>query len=428
MTKLMILDTNVLLHDSKAIFNFGPDQEIIIPLAVLEELDHKKYGVEEINRNARQVIRTLEEMRNLGGNFQTGVKMENGGLIRVVMGIDVPPQELEQGKSDNRILGSALRLMRTEPDKQVIVVSRDINLRLKCDSVGILVENYENFKENDDGIYTGTKIIEVPGFDVDLLYTSGSISSDGLGELFENQYVILTDYTNKKHTALARKVDDKLIKVKTHKDIWGISPRNVEQVFAMNALLDPSISLVNLVGAAGTGKTLLSLACGVSSVLDQKNYKKLIITKPTQDVGSKSIGYLPGELECKMRPYLQSFYDNFSVLCDGKEDEFLEDQQDFIEIESISYLRGRTISGYFVVDEAQNLTKEEIKTIISRAAEGAKFVILGDVGQIDAKNLNIENNGFSHLINKFKNYKFSATIKLIKGERSELATIASLIL
>ena len=437
MNKIYILDTNVLLHDPKALLRFE-DNEVVLPLIVLEELDKKKQGVDEVNRNARETIRVLDRAR-ANGSISDGVKTDNGGLIRIEMGYsEFCPPDLDKNKPDNKIIATALGLMQKElleGCRKVIVVSKDINLRVKCDVLKILVEDYnaDQVAINCESIYSGIVELKAAGLDIEMLHSVGEIDASRFGALFPNQYVHLISETNDKHTGLARYENGKLVKIKTFPSgIWGITSRNKEQACALDALFNPAIKLVSLIGRSGGGKTLLAAVAGVSQLLDNHVYKKLILTRPVTSMGSQAIGFLPGSLEEKMSPWLAPLRDNLELIFSEKGAEsYLEMQMEsgLIQVEALSYIRGRSIpKSLFIVDECQNLTSHEIKTIITRIGDGSKILLTGDIEQVDTPFLDAIGNGLTYVVEKFKHYPISAHITLTKGERSELATLAANIL
>jgi PhoH-like ATPase len=431
MSKAFIIDTNVLLHDPKAIFSFQ-DNEVIIPLVVLDELDKIKTGQDETARNARMVVRTLDEMR-FSGNLSKGIKTKNGGEIRIELNnSDNIPYDLDKDRVDNRIISVALNLSKSF-QKKVIVVSKDINLRVKCDALGVMAEDYNSESIVDDvsEIYAGWAEFNTTTENIDALYDGQELSTELITtNLHENQYLLLRSETEHKHSFLAKVKGDILKRVNAHNNIWGISPRNKEQVFALDALFDPDIKLVTLMGTAGTGKTMISIVAGISQLLDSNTYKKVLISRLTQSVG-KDLGFLPGTKDEKLEPYIAPFNDNLELIFSDKGKGFLEMQKESgrIEVEAIQYMRGRSINNAFmIIDECQNLSLHEGKTLLTRAGADTKIVLIGDIDQIDTPYLGPTDNFLSHAVEKFKGHKIAAQIKLVKGERSELATLAAKIL
>lgn len=429
MQKIYVLDTNVLMYEPKSLFAFE-DNEVVLPLIVLDELDKKKTDQDQAARHARQVIRLLDEMRVLG-NISTGVTNERGGIIRVeVAHKDNIHTDLDPNRADNRIISVALGLAAANPDKKVAVITKDINLRVKCDALGVHAEDFtsDSVVANIDEIYSGMIDLEVDDTDIDAIYTEEVIPVKNIVRpLFPNEYVHLRSNINPKHTAMARFNGTMLEKVRNYKDIWGISPRNKEQVFALDALFNPDIQLVTMTGLAGAGKTLLAVAAGISQLFDAKIYKRLILTRPIQPLG-RDLGYLPGDLNEKMAPWVAPLVDNLELIFSEKGKMFLDDcmEKGQIQVEPITYIRGRSIpKSFIIVDEAQNLTKHEIKTIITRCGEGSKVCLTGDIQQIDVPYLDGVDNGLSCVIEKFKDDLIAAHVTLMKGERSELANKAA---
>ena len=432
MSKVFILDTNVLLHDSKSILAFK-DNEVVIPLVVLDELDKIKSGQDEKARNARMVIRTLDSMRGQG-NLSQGVATPDGGTIRVELNHkDHAPADLDKSRADNRIISVALGLMKDYGiNKKVAVVSKDINLRVKCDALGVQAEDYDTDAVADDAsmLYSGWAEVFTDSANIDDLYKNGYIEIGELGNFYTNQYVLLRSNTESKHSCLAKVKHGVLNKLSPRPDVWGISPRNKEQVFALDALFDPDIKLVTLIGKAGCGKTLLAAAAGIEQLLDSHIYKKLILSRPIQPMG-RDLGFLPGDIDEKMAPWMAPLNDNLELLFSEKGKNYLEMHRDSgaIEVEALTYIRGRSIpKSYIIVDEAQNLTLHELKTIITRVGDGSKVILTGDINQIDNPYIDALDNGLSCVLEKFKGTNIAAHITLSKGERSELATLASEIL
>jgi PhoH-like ATPase len=433
MSKIYILDTNVLLHDPRSLFAFQ-DNEVVIPLVVLDELDKKKVGGhDETAKHARMVIRSLDKMR-LEGSLHEGVGTPSGGIIRVELNHrDQCPADLDPNRVDNRIISVAMGIMKEYPERKITLITKDINLRVKCDALSVVTEDYnaDSVASSASSIYEGSEEIFVSSGQIDKFYKCGTIDSSDIGEFHENQYVFMKSDTDLKHSALARYSKPMLLKVNTKSDVWGISSRNKEQAFALDALFNPDIKLVTMIGKAGSGKTLLAAASGISQVLDTHLYRKLIMTRPVQPMG-RDLGYLPGDIDDKMRPWMAPLQDNLDLLFSDKGANYLEMQQresGTIEVEALTYIRGRSIPrSFIIVDEAQNLTLHEIKTIITRIGDGSKVVLTGDILQIDNPFIDSVDNGLSCVIEKFKHHPIAAHITLRKGERSELATLAAEIL
>jgi PhoH-like ATPase len=439
MKKVYVLDTNVLLQDPKAIFSFQ-DNDVIIPAVVLEEVDSKKRYSDEIGRNARSVARLLDSFREQG-HLHTGVKTERGGILRVELNHRsfVKMQDsFGEMTNDNRILAVAMNLLQEQEQsdrpKRVILVSKDALVRVKADALGVEAQDYlsDRVVHNSD-FYTGYDTLSVHPSIIDdfYLHRGISIADVGVDNLYANQFVILKDELGTSKSALAkvssdRKRIDPLVQYKD--PVWGIAARNAQQKMALELLLNDEISLVTMTGKAGTGKTLLSLAAGLLKTEDEHIYKKLLIARPVVPMG-KDIGYLPGEKEEKLRPWMQPIYDNLEFLFDTKSpgdiDRILAGMGS-IQVEALTYIRGRSIpSQFIIIDEAQNLSKHEVKTIITRVGEGSKIVLMGDPEQIDHPYLDASSNGLSYVVERFKEQGISGHITLEKGERSLLAQLAA---
>lgn len=437
--KTFILDTNVILHDADSIKMFQ-ENDVVIPLTVIEELDHFKRGSQVINLNAREFARTLDSMTG-SALFNGGISMGKGrGKLRIAILKGLAPvirDVFKDDTPDHRVLSVAYEWQEKLRNKsQVILVTKDVNLRMKSKALGILAEDYTTDRvKSIEELYSGKGMFE--DFDdnvlISLFQPPYEVNATKLlkklnGETFPNKYYILK---NQYRSVLAHldQNKEKLIKVdKT--TVYGITPRNAEQTFAVNALINPDIRLVSMTGKAGTGKTLLALA---SALQVKKHYRQIFIARPIVPLSNKDIGYLPGDVESKLAPYMQPLWDNLKVI----QDQFPENdkqhtaidtmiKEEKLVIEPLSYIRGRSLQRiFFIVDEAQNLTPHEIKTIITRAGEGAKIVFTGDIYQIDHPYLDGQSNGLSYLIDRFKGQKLYAHINLEKGERSELAELAS---
>jgi PhoH-like ATPase len=429
LVKNYILDTNVLIHDPNCIFKFE-DNNLIIPFPVIEEIDKLKTRSDKVAKSARDVARILDSLRD-GMPLQKGVKLQNGGTLKILaIEKNDPkykmPSYLGESK-DNFILYYALYLKEVDKNFKTIIVSKDLNLRIKADALGIESQDYLSDKIDIELLPDGYIIIDNPTKHLEIKDTY-TYSELGLNEEpYPNTYLKYGEKLlryNKKKQAFEK------IQMTFNSVIFGITPRSAEQVFALDALLDPDIPFVTLVGIAGTGKTLLALAAGLYNILENKVYDRLLVSKPVIPMG-KDIGYIPGGIEEKMRPWLQSIYDNLDFLFKGKgkkPDEYLT-KRDLLEIEVLSYIRGRTIPNqYMIVDEAQNLTPSEVKTILTRAGEGTKIVFTGDPYQIDNLYLDSSSNGLVYAASKFKGIDLAANITMKKGERSELATISAEIL
>lgn len=461
MKKTYVLDTNVLLSDPQFLRNFQ-DNDLIIPLIVLEEMDRHKGRSDEVGRNCREVSRILDTLTE-SGSLREGVDLPCGGKLRVLSSpdgySDLLPQDLVKGSSvDNMIIGFVLKLRKGEfPD--AILVSKDINVRVKCSSLGIPAQDYLSIRvaDNLESLYTGVKVIITDEEKVDKFYMGEHLKAvDVTSEkVYPNQILVLKSIDSDGNTlksALCRVLPGGSLNFfKKHEDIFGIRPRNKEQTFSLELLMDPSVKLLTLTGRAGCGKTLIALAAGLDqldSIGSSKTYQKLVVSRPVQPVG-RDIGFLPGTLQEKMEPWISPIRDNLEFLLgasgkkthrrrksdegpsSGFKDPYLDlmQQRGLIEIEAISFIRGRSIPNTFmIIDEAQNLTMHELKTIVTRAGENTKIVLTGDIEQIDNVHVDSFTNGLTYAVEKFKEYDLSGHVTLLKGERSALATLASQIL
>ncbi len=434
--KNFVLDTNVLLHDPEAIHAFE-ENTVNIPISVIEEIDRFKKNLDETGRNARQISRYLDTLREKG-DLRKGVPLGEGrGNVRVCFGInhaDYLPKELLYEKADNRILAVCLALSKEE-NLPVIFVTKDTNLRIKANAVGINAQDYERGKvATIEELYTGVESVYASRAEVDAFFKDGRMSVSKFDNLFPNQYLNIIDETDPSHTALGRHVKNgEVAALRLTKDIWGLHPKNREQRFALDALLNPEVQLVTLVGRAGTGKTLLAIAAGLQKCVEEQVYKRLLVSRPIFPMG-RDIGFLPGDVQEKLRPWMQPIFDNVEFLFsgvegrDGKKKRGYEEliEMDMLALEPLTYIRGRSIPfQYIIVDEAQNLTPHEVKTIITRAGEGTKIVLTGDPYQIDNPYIDSTSNGLSFTVERFKGQGVSAHITLTKGERSGLAELAA---
>lgn len=432
----IVMDTNVILFDAQALFKFR-EADIYFPIAVLEEIDRFKRDIGENGRNARQFSRFIDGLR-AEGSLTQGVPLEKSQsriFVTIDYGLTGVPKELDKDNPDNRILATALTLKKQYPEYQVELVTKDTNLRIKADVYGIEARDYEPDSVSVDELYSGLKEIEVDPDFIDHFYQAKIITEIGEFNLFANQYVVLKDKSNPNHSAIGRySVSQKGIVplIKPTENVWGIYPRNVEQSFAMDALLNDDVFFVSLVGKAGTGKTLLALAAGLSKTLDEGRFQRLLVSRPIFPMG-RDIGYLPGDVEQKLNPWMQPIFDNVEYLMGadtsqkkaaGRAQELIN--QGMLNIEPLTYIRGRSIPNqYLIVDEAQNLTPHEIKTIVTRAGENTKIVLTGDCYQIDNPYVDSANSGLTYSVERFKGQEIAAHVTLTKGERSELAELAS---
>jgi PhoH-like ATPase len=435
MSKTLVLDTNVFLTEAQALYSFG-DCDIAIPTIVLDEIDKHKHRQDTAGHNARSMNRILDSLR-ADGSLMMGVSLgERKGKVFVAQ-FDprYMPAGMEANDSDNKIIAIALRLKLE--GHEVTVISRDLNMRVKSDSFGIPCEDYSPQKiiKSVDKLFDGTATVNVPADVINRFYEDEDIFlTEQENVLYPNQYIVLKAKGNSKKSAICRFINysTPLRKIYSYKDIWGLSANNTEQTYAMDLLFDKNIHVISLTGQAGTGKTLIAAACGLEQVLNntksQGGYDKLIITRPVQPMG-RDIGFLPGTLEEKMMPWIAPLRDNLEYLFGDKTALDMQMEQGIIEIEAMTYIRGRSISNAFmIVDEAQNLTAHELKTIITRVGHGTKLVLTGDIQQIDNSYVDAVSNGLTYAVEKFKEYDISGHVTLYKGERSKLATLAAEIL
>ncbi len=429
-SKTFVIDTNVLLHDPESMVKF-PRNQVVIPIAVLEELDKLK-RFPDLGKNSREVIRQLDSLKKIGtGNLHTGVKLENGATIRILLEMKTDfKYNFSLTINDNRILMAAYQLQ--EQGEKVVFVSKDFAARVKAEALGIEAEDYENLKYSYENLYKGINYLEVPKHDIDLFYKDGSMALPNK-RFHPNEYFVMTSPEHSsavgKYDSFNQRVEPLLKSV----NIWGIKPRNVEQKCAVDLLLRDDIKLVTLIGPAGTGKTLLALACGLRKVFDEGLYTRILVSRPIVPLG-RDIGYLPGTKEEKLFHWMQPIYDNLEFLCASTGSDSTETLQwvmesKRIEMEAVTYIRGRSLPKiYMIIDEAQNLTPHEIKTIISRAGEGTKVILAGDPTQIDNPYLDKDSNGLTFAVGKFIDHKIYGHIYLDKTERSELAALAAEVL
>ncbi len=459
MPKHFVLDTNVLLHNPKSIFLFD-EHTVVIPLAVIEELDTFKKNNDETGRNAREVIRQLDRLRGKGRLFE-GVRWnDEGGMLRIDRldrGTESLPPGLDLDQPDNRILAIAYALHRQ--GLRTIFISKDINARIKSDALEIVAEDFEADRIDTDWLYTGFARIVVPGELIDELYNERQVPVERIEPYFmtegpegtpvqftpvANQYLILENDADDSHTGLARVLSDTghLIPVNgPRKPVYGIMARNVQQTMALDLLLDDEIKLITLIGPAGTGKTLMAIAAGMQKTLREEHFDKLLVARPIMPLG-RDIGYLPGDKDEKLSMWMQPIFDNLAYLlstrgshmndAESRSTEQRIDQMIMggkIVMEPLTYIRGRSIPHQFmIVDEAQNLSPHEVKTIVSRVGDGTKIVLCGDIGQIDNPYLDGSSNGLSHLIERMKGQRIAGHVTLLKTERSDLASLAAEIL
>ncbi|TNE89171.1 MAG: PhoH family protein [Deltaproteobacteria bacterium] len=437
--RVYVLDTNVLLYDPRALFVFH-EHDVVIPITVIEEVDRFKKDLNETGRNARQISRYLDELRGQG-SLSRGVPLPGGGTLLVDHAFDDTKISWGGVSNDNRILQTCVRLARAGV-AEVVLITRDTNMRLKCDALGVAAEDYEHAHIDIDEQYSGVAERTVPSAWIDAFYaeSQGRLDPELFSGLHAQQFLLLTAEDNPSKTALGR-VDvrkERVRMVGRHKEgVWGIFARNKEQLFALDLLLDDSISLVTLNGVAGTGKTLIAIAAGLKKVADERAFTKMLVSRPIFPMG-RDMGFLPGDIEQKLNPWMKPIYDSLEFLLSthldsgrgrhsSQEPQYqqLLDQR-IIEVEPLTYIRGRSIPRQLlIVDEAQNLTPHEAKTVLTRAGEGTKVIMTGDPNQIDNPYVDALSNGLTYVVERFKDAPIAGHVTLRKGERSELAELAA---
>lgn len=451
--KTFVIDTNVLLHNAAALYMFD-DNHVVIPFAVLEELDKFKKQNDDVGRNCREAIRQLDKLREKGRLTEGVVWNDRGGKVRVEFADDERPEVLSENTPDNRIIAIAWKLV--NEGEHTVLISKDINVRLKSDALGIQTEDFEAMRVDSDRLYPGYADLQVTGDLIDQLYEEKQLELSELkpylveeypdGETYPlvvnaNQYLTLRDVGDESHTGLARRLADTehIIPVQgPRKPVYGIMARNVQQTMALDLLLDDEIKLVTLLGTAGSGKTLLALASGMNKIFTEQRYDKLLVARPIMPMG-RDIGFLPGDKDEKLASWMQPIFDNLSYLvstrgagtqhADSKPAETRVNQlleSGRLVLEALTYIRGRSIPHQFIIiDEAQNLTPHEVKTIVSRVGEGTKIVLTGDVNQIDNPYLDSASNGLSYMVERLKGQALVGHVTLARSERSELASLAA---
>ena len=439
MEKIFVLDTNVILFDPQAIFKFGKDNTVFIPLIVVEEVDRFKKDQNENGRNARHFSRLVDELRKKG-SVTKGIDLDSGGQLFISVDRKKNIEHLDLldlDLNDNVILSSALTLQ--ENGNEVTLISKDINLRLKADVIGLKAEDYGKQDVSLDELYSGRREVEVPVNLLEQFQTERFLPDDliNLDHIFPNEYILVCEENNPRHRVPGRYSAQKkgIVPLITMREgVWGIYPKNLEQQFALDSLLNDEVKLVSLTGKAGTGKTLLAIAAGLELTIAQEKYSRLLVSRPIQPMG-KDIGYLPGDVSEKLGPWMQPIFDNMDFLF-GRDraatgsnswEELIN--QGLLHIEPLTYIRGRSIpKQYLIVDESQNLSPHEIKTIVTRAGVGTKIVLTGDCEQIDSPYLDSVNNGLAHCIERLKSSELISHMMLKVGERSPLSEIASQLL
>lgn len=441
MKKIYVLDTSVLLTNANAVYAFGKE-DIVIPLKVLEEVDKHKNRQDSVGQNARNFIKILDELRETG-SLQEGVRIQKGkGILKSAAFQNASttfPTDLDLSVPDHVIIATAWNVANTCQDKKVIVVSRDVNMRVICDAIGLKSESYDSTQVISDSseLYSGLATLVVDDEFIERFYQGEQMVLDerDSNKLYPNQFLTLISNKNANKTALARFLnkDASLKKLPEFKgkgkSVFGVESRNREQSFAMDLLMDPNVPIVTLVGKAGSGKTLSAIAAGLEQLLHKGIYTRMIVSRPVQPLG-RDIGFLPGTLEEKMLPWLVPIQDNLQFLL-GNDKATLQEymMKGTIEIEALTYIRGRSIAkAFMIVDEAQNLSAHELKTIVTRVGEGTKIVLTGDIEQIDNIYVNDTSNGLAYAVEKFKETQLAGHITLMKGERSAVASLAAKVL
>ncbi len=438
MKKNYVLDANVLLHDPHAIFKFE-DNDVIIPIFAIEEIDQFKREGSERGRNARTIARLLDELRTRG-SLSKGVALDQGGLLRIAIP-ERRPAELSVGlpshSQDAAILHIAMEQRDRDRNRPTIFVTMDTNLRIRADAIGVTTETYENQRIDTVELEQSVLDLGVPGTTVDAFFQSGQVEPPAHAVLFPNAGVLLRDVAAPNHTALGRYDATKgaIVALRVPRDgVMGIRPRNKEQAFALELLLEDSIRLVTLIGKAGTGKTLLALAAGIRRTTEDAVFSRLLVSRPVMPLG-RDIGFLPGDVDEKLNPWMQPIFDNLEILFTAgspsrgahKDRGFLELLENgTIQVEPLTYIRGRSLPHqYLIIDESQNLTPHEVKTIITRCGEGTKIILTGDPQQIDNPYVDHASNGLTVVADRFRKEKIAGHVVLAKGERSELAELAA---
>jgi PhoH-like ATPase len=433
MKKNYVLDSNVLLHDPQAIFRFE-DNNVIVPIYVIEEIDQFKREGSERGRNARSIARLLDELRERGGSLAKGVSLDSGGTLTVA----VPskrlelPSAIDHSAMDQAILQTAFHVREADAGRPTVFVTMDTNLRIRADALGMVAQTYENQRVQEEHLTSGIVELDVDPDAIDAFFREGRLPPPDACPP-PNTCVLLRDRSNPSHTALARYDATRraMVALRVPREgVMGVRPRNKEQSFALDLLLDESIRMVTLVGKAGTGKTLLAIAAGLKRTVEDSAFTRMLVSRPVMPLG-RDIGFLPGDVDEKLNPWMQPIFDNLEFLFSSGTRrgprayaDMLESGQ--IQVEPLTYIRGRSLPQQFIiVDEAQNLTPHEVKTIITRSGDGTKIVLTGDPGQIDNPYVDAASNGLTVAAERFRGEKLAAHIVLAKGERSDLAELAA---
>lgn len=453
--KTLILDTNVLLYDPKALEGFE-NCDLIVPMAVIEELDNMKRLPNDLGRNARLVMRSFDEVKSKSSKMDlvgsgestiaekpvqesddlvSGIHLENGATLRIFSAqkSELNGFSLDKSSAKYQVLYAAQQISKKFPN--VTLLSKDFAIRLKAEIMGIHAKDYKNLSISHKNLYTGVKNLQVEKKDIDLFLKDGVMKFED-PNMYANEYCVLSSGTDTQVIGRYEKEQKKLVSLRPlPTDLWSIKPRNIQQRCALDLILKDDVKLVTLVGQAGTGKTLLALACALRKVFDEAKYSKILVSRPIMPLG-KDIGYLPGTKEEKLYHWMQPIYDNLEYLChsSGGEEDTQENlrwikESGKLELEAVTYIRGRTLPNMFIIiDEAQNLTPHEIKTVISRAGEGTKVILAGDPSQIDNPYLDVDTNGLTFAIAKFCNNKIFGHMTFDVTERSELSSLAAMVL
>ncbi len=438
--KTYVLDTNVVLHDPLAVYKFE-DNTVVLPIFVIEEVDQFKKELSELGQNARHLSRVLDDLRDQNGHtLDQGVPLRStGGELRVAVPPEMPTRTNSHGEMDRFILQMALDIRDENPEQPLVFVTMDTNLRIRADALGLRAETYEGGRVSIDELYSGVVTADVPGAIVDQLAKRELVDASNVDvELYPHAGVVLRDRAQLRHTALGR-FDPKsgaIVPLRVGREgVWRVRPRNLEQYFALDMLLSPEIHLLTLVGKAGTGKTLLAIAAGLQSVVQDGAYSRMLVSRPIFPMG-RDVGYLPGTVEEKLNPWMQPIFDNLEYIFSNGRGRMSEHRNyeelvasGVIQIEPLTYIRGRSLPNQFlVVDEAQNLTPHQVKTVITRCGADTKIILTGDPYQIDNPYVDAASNGLTVVAQRFQDESIGAHVTLTKGERSELAERATQLL